>query len=329
MERREDKMGCYKRKLSEGEFWFYSGQYKGQKYHSKAEYTSKNDCRKAEAEKLEKLEKEIRNPRQKMTLKELCNKRLDFIQTARSKAYYKDNRLCFQKFLDSVGNIEVDRVTRAMIHSHLLKEATRLKKEGKGNYQVNADLRYIRALLNSAIELEILETNPTDKIKFYSIEKEVKYIPPEKHIEMVMDYVLCHQRMFLIFLRDTGARASEALRSKAEDIDLKRNTLKLWTRKKRYSNLSFRIIKLPESIKSLAAKEGLLFPQFSDRPKFLDRACKHIGIPEFGFHAFRHMAALRMADAGIQIIYIQEFLGHESQSTTEIYLKNLGWLRKH
>lgn len=38
-------------------------------------------------------------------------------------------------------------------------------------------------------------------------------------------------------------------------------------------------------------------------------------------HSFRHSKALHMLEAGVPLIYIRNFLGHESVQTTEIYLR--------
>ena len=38
-------------------------------------------------------------------------------------------------------------------------------------------------------------------------------------------------------------------------------------------------------------------------------------------HSFRHSKAVHMLEAGIPLIYIRNFLGHESIQTTEIYLR--------
>ena len=38
-------------------------------------------------------------------------------------------------------------------------------------------------------------------------------------------------------------------------------------------------------------------------------------------HMFRHSKALHLLEAGVNLIYIRDFLGHVSVTTTEIYLK--------
>lgn len=42
---------------------------------------------------------------------------------------------------------------------------------------------------------------------------------------------------------------------------------------------------------------------------------------QYSPHSFRHSKAVHMVEAGIPLIYIRDFLGHESVKTTEIYAK--------
>ena len=50
----------------------------------------------------------------------------------------------------------------------------------------------------------------------------------------------------------------------------------------------------------------------------VDNAC----IPDkVSPHVFRHSKAMHMLQAGINLVYIRDFLGHESVSTTEVYAK--------
>ena len=55
-------MGQYKRKLKKGWRWYFSGQYLGEKYHSKAIYHSKTECVKAERAELQKIDEQSRSP---------------------------------------------------------------------------------------------------------------------------------------------------------------------------------------------------------------------------------------------------------------------------
>lgn len=320
-----DKMGQYKRKLVKGERWFFSGMYKGVKYHSEAKYLSKVECRKEEAERLKEIEKEIKNPRDKITLKELMDKRLDYLQAiSKSNNWYRDNKSTFQKLLNAIGDIPLEKITRPMIHSYLLKESNRLATGKKDNYQVNAELKMIKALFNYAInDLEVMDINPTRKIKKYPINHKLKYIPKGCEIIRILNEANERQRELIIFALETGCRIGEALRATGEDMDLRNNIMVLWTRKKKGGNLTPRRIPLPD-IRHLK-REGKLFPEWTGYPKFLDKICVRLKMRTFGWHAFRHRKASLMAKEGKPLTTIQNFLGHESAVVTSKYLHSLGY----
>ena len=47
----------------------------------------------------------------------------------------------------------------------------------------------------------------------------------------------------------------------------------------------------------------------------------HFKKEDYSPHSFRHSKTVHMLEAGIPLIYIRNFLGHESIQTTEIYLR--------
>ena len=48
---------------------------------------------------------------------------------------------------------------------------------------------------------------------------------------------------------------------------------------------------------------------------------KDSSFPEIHAHGFRHSKAMHMLEAGINIVYIRDFLGHEDISTTMVYIR--------
>lgn len=149
----------------------------------------------------------------------------------------------------------------------------------------------------------------------------------------------------LALLYDSGARAQEIYDILIGDITFaKTSTIRIHGKgnKTRELPISSDVVKL---IKRYLAERGKtlkdnrdehLFPsQRSDR---ITTACirnlvrKYVTLaksnhPEYfkeeGYspHSFRHSKAVHMLEAGVPLIYIRNFLGHESVQTTEIYLR--------
>jgi integrase len=59
------------------------------------------------------------------------------------------------------------------------------------------------------------------------------------------------------------------------------------------------------------------------RDKFLPRLCRLAEVRPFMYHALRHFGASKLDNLGVPLTDIQELLGHERATTTDIYLRSL------
>lgn len=132
-------------------------------------------------------------------------------------------------------------------------------------------------------------------------------------------------RAILTLAYSTGMRVSEVCNLKIEDIDSKRMLIHIKNakgRKDRIVGLSSVVLSLlREYYKSYKSKEYLFNGQNS--LQYSSRSCneivkKYLG-KEYHFHLLRHSNATAMLEAGTDLRYIQQHLGHSSSKTTEIY----------
>ena len=143
---------------------------------------------------------------------------------------------------------------------------------------------------------------------------------------------------FLSLLYDTGARVSEILSLKVRDIHLS-NPAKviLYGKGRKLREVPI----LPNTVLHLRRymeEQGLSAPEKLDRPFFLNRQenpltragaayilNKYVQMAGVSTHVsphvLRHTKAMHLLEAGINIFYIKDFLGHEDISTTEVYAK--------
>lgn len=318
-------MGVYKRKLAKGIRWYYSGQYQGQKYFSKAMYLTKIECQKAEREKLIELERNIDKPQNEMMLVDVMNARLDEIKANHSYHYYKENQRYYKMLLEQVGNISVTAVSKAQINTFLLEYSKNLRGRGRTNHGANAMLRSIKALFNYAIRIFDIDTrNPCVGIKLFPVDINLKYIPSEQEIALVRD-ALDNEECFLFdFVEQTGCRISEALRLRFEDIQ--EGLVTLWTRKAKNSNLTPRRIPIPECLTD-GKGIGQIFGRWNNKPKFLERYVRRLGLNRWNWHNLRHRRASLWAKEGRTLLEIMQLLGHSNLSTTQKYLQILGHIK--
>lgn len=311
-------LGCYKRKLKRGNRWFYSGMFLGNTYHSKAIYLTKQECKAAERGRLIEMEKEARNPRVRMNLKELFETRLDYLELTRNNLYYEDNHRHAKLMLKKWGNISASQVTKRMVNTLLMDELRRAKKKKLTNSRPNALLTNIRAFFNYGInKLDLDIKNPCKGIEKFPIDVKLKFIPTNEMVEAVLKDCSIKQRDLVQFCDETACRIGEALRFKVQDI--LDNHIVLYTRKSRGSDLTPRIIPKPALPK--LPKCGRVFREWNKRPRFLEGKTKK----KWNWHNLRHRRASIWASGGMSLIEIMSRLGHHNISTTQKYLRLLGF----
>lgn len=315
-------MGCYKRQLAKGVRFFYSGQYLGTKYFSKAIYLTKRECEKAERAKRDELDEEARRPKNEMALLALCEKRLDFLQATKSVFYYKENQRYFKKAVESWGNISARDISKQMVFELLMAEASRLKKSGKSNQKANSMIRSLKALFNWGNKIYDLDVKNPVRMDFLPITITLKYIPPEAEILAVKAECNEKQKLLLGFIDESACRVMEAVRLTFNDID--GDLMTLWTRKAKNSNLTPRRIPAPDCIKGLTGR-GKVFTEWTEYPRFLEEKIRKLEFRNWNFHNLRHRRASIWANSGMTLIEIQHRLGHSNYNTTQRYLQLLGY----
>lgn len=314
-------MGQYPRKLKKGVRWFYSGQYLGQKYFSKAIYLSKKECKDAERNKITDLDQQARNPVKTVFLVDLANERLDLIKATKSKAYYQDTRRYFKILTDALGDLEVSQVKKSALVQILLDAGKELQVRDRGNYRVNAMIRTFKALFNHAIEFyDLPMKNPVKGIKFFPLDLKVKYIPTDEQINAVKEKCDPEERRLIEFCQQTGARISEALRLTKRDIGA--NFIILYTRKSANQNFSPRKVPRPPCLDGFKN-----FKRWTEKPRFLEKKIKELKQPSWSWHGLRHKYASELSQKCVPLYEIMTLLGHSSLKTTQIYLHQLSLAR--
>ena len=179
--------------------------------------------------------------------------------------------------------------------------------------------------------------------------KQVLSIKSKKYVKPIQDYLTeeeletlfnsvdtstfkgLRNLAILVLLYDTGARSSEIINLKVEDIHLEEKLVILTGKGNKQ-----RVVPIMENTKEILLKyinyqchySKYLFEK--DNKKFNERFIRDI-IKKYSSdttkkvtpHTFRRSRAIHLLDKGVNIMYIKKLLDHESVITTEEYAKVL------
>jgi integrase/recombinase XerD len=170
---------------------------------------------------------------------------------------------------------------------------------------------------------EIARPRPEHKLPNVLSKEEVKNIinapVNEKH------------RVMLSIIYACGLRRSELIGLTPADVERGRRLMRIRQSKgfkDRIVPVSDRIIEMIDGYIMHYRPEHYLFEgqcpgekySASSLEKVLKKACKKVGLrKEITLHSLRHCYATHLLEAGTDLRYIQELLGHKSSRTTEIY----------
>ena len=173
-------------------------------------------------------------------------------------------------------------------------------------------------------------------------EKKLPHVLSPNEVDKLIDFynhdlfISSRNKTIIDFMYSTGCRVSELINVEESDIDIEEAFVRLEGKgsKQRIVPLGSKVLinlesYLPLRNKDRKSKNNKLF--ISKSYKNLDRTAvfriiKSTGVKagihkELYPHILRHSAATHMLEGGCDLRTVQEFLGHSSVSTTQIYTK--------
>jgi integrase len=279
-----------------------------------------------------------------MAFLELINKRLDYLKTYKSKTHYVQNEHMAKRLLKEWPGVSCRQVTPDMVQRYIARRGATAPS------QANKELRCLKAMFNFGIKMGLIQTNPTQGLEFIPVERRLRYIPPKEDIAKVLLGADPDTQDYLLAVVDTLARVGEINRLTWNDVDFAGKYLVLYTRKKKGGHLTPRKVAMTGRLfamlqkrfrqrdpgkpwvfwkRAWSRKEGkFVTGPFEYRKSLMATLCRKAGVRHFAFHALRHFGASLLDQAKVPLGAIQRILGHESRTTTEIYLHSMGEMER-
>jgi len=309
--------------------WRYRFQVEKKQY-SKGGFKTKAEARAAREIRRKEVKARSREEKTPTVFSEVATKYLDWSQRRHVKKTYEYKVTVFREFLSFSGDLPIDRIDLAAVHSYLSSRPT--------NHNYNVHRKELRALFEwSRKHLGEPTINPCVALDKMPEQKRKKEIPTYREFLQLIAAAGPGEKELILILAYTMARVDEALRLTWQDVNFERKAVTLWTRKNMAGEWKRRDIPMIKDI------EDVLMPmwrtrkqdqwvfynekeqnRFNRRPKLMRALCKRAGIKYFGFHAIRHFSSTYGNDVlKISTGVLSGILGHEDKRTTEIYLHSM------
>lgn len=253
---------------------------------------------------------------------------------------YKRDVLEFAEMIREKQNLPLSEASNTEVVAYLLK----LKNEGKSAATVNRKVASLRAFFNYLTSRKIISDNPTVNIKSPKIErKDIEYLTieeienllgtPDRSVKGMRD------KAILELLYATGIRVSEIVEMNLEDVNLRMGFVTCtgehgkariipMGRPSRAAVEEYIYEVRPKFLRENNGGENALFVNYTGSRltrqglwKLLKEYAKMADLEnKLTPQTLRNSFAVHMIQNGADLKSLQELLGHEDISATQIYL---------
>ena len=258
----------------------------------------------------------------KITFGELGTKYMEYAK-GNKRSWLRDEQMLAKLTAFFGAERQLREIYPADIEGYKLQR----RKEVSGS-TVNRELALLKRMFNLAIDWDLyLGTNPVRKVKFFQeINLGFRILTGEEERKL-LDNATPYIQDIAVFALNTGLRIGEILALTWEQVELEKNLLNVFahkTHKIRPVPLNTEARRVLE-FWAIGRKNEFVFYNHETGKPFVDLktgfalACRKAGIEGVTWHKLRHTFASRLLDRGVDIVTVQQLLGHSTVTVTMRY----------
>ena len=227
--------------------------------------------------------------------------------------------------IKALGDLPVNKITRPLVNKMMDYHKQKLKNS---NAVINQKMGYLRVVLSEMEEDGFIEMIKMPKPRPTKNSK-VHYLTKDMEIEL-LDYLTANEyreaKDIVECLIDLGCRVNELLGLEKRFVDFDNNQINFNDRK----NDQAVAVPMTYRVKDILTYHGYGLKDFdkvfslnySELNAIWQKARKDLGYANKKFytiHLCRHTCGSRLAQKGVALLLIKDWLGHESIENTMIY----------
>jgi integrase len=316
---RKPQLGVFKRK---NKYWidFYDSQ--KNRIQESSHSSSKRDAEDLlSIRKSEVLRGTFKRP-VKIAFGELGTRYMEYAK-ANKRSWLRDEQM-FGSLTAFLGS---ERQLREISPADIEGFKLHRRKEVSGS-TVNRELALLKHMLNLAIDWDLyLGSNPVRKVKYFQeVNTGFRTLSKEEE-KKFLAHATPYIQDIATFDLNTGLRIGEILSLTWESVDLEKNLLSVFAHKTN----KIRVVPINAEARrvlsywALGKKSQFVFYNHETGKPFVDLkagfalACRKAGIEGVTWHTLRHTFASRLVARGVDIVTVQQLLGHSSITVTMRY----------
>ena len=249
--------------------------------------------------------------------------------TSRKRSWKRDEELFRLRIKDKFGNHRLNEITRQQVQTF----HTSVLAEGLAPASADHHVKLIRRALNLAVEWEMLDKNPVLRIQLYNADNKVEHYMNDDELERLVTVLRANEPPTVckvaLFLLSTGARLSEALQARWDQIDRRTRVWRIpaansKSKRIRAIPLNDSAIEVLDQIGTEDEHEYLFINLQTKEPltsvnRVWVRLRNKAGLPHLRLHDLRHQFASFLVNSGRTLYEVQKILGHSDTKVTERY----------
>lgn len=249
---------------------------------------------------------------------------MEFVTYSRinhTKLTYENNKSLCNLLLNYFNNIDMDKVNHVT-----LEQFIESRKDTVKNATINRALACLKKIYNLMRARGQIENTPFQNFHLLKEDQtKIQYLSEQEINDLISCRLLDlkkyrHYKMMILLALNTGMRLREVLRLTWRDVNLDDQVI-IVTRTKNHKVRTIPINNtLAQYLKPKAQDEFVVGRKLNSIRYGFQNVLKASGIHEpYTFHTLRHTFASRMVLAGVDVVTVQELLGHADLKTTQRY----------